>query len=215
MSRESREARARARGDAPVGVALPALAAVCAGLVAAVCVGAAMTPGAVWTHALAAADDPHVAWDAGRQALSLALGALLGVPFAAALAAVFVARAVGGAPVRPRWRWRPAAGSKATAWAAVIALAATALLTPLALNALVPGADPGKAWLLAPFVAVAVGAVCAAPIALLDGAWALAAWRRRVHPDPPPRRSDDAPAPEVTAALRDGLSASASPPEAP
>jgi len=198
-----------------VGVALPALAAVCAGLVAALWLGATLEPRALWTQALAAADDPSRARALGGQALALVLGALLGVPFAAALAAVFVARAVGGAPVRPRWRWRPAAGSKATGWAAVIALAAAALLTPLALNALVPGADPGKAWLLASFVAVAVGAVCTAPVALLDGAWARAAWRRRVHPEPPPRRSEDAPAPEVTAALRDGLSASASPPEAP
>lgn len=215
MSRESREARARARGDAPVGVAVPALAAVCAGLGAAVGLSAAWAPHDLLAQALAAADDPGRAGRLAQQALTLTVGALLGVPLAAALGAVLAGRAAGGAHVRPRWRWRPAPGPRATAWGGLVALPAAALLTPLALSALIPDADPGKAWLLAPLAAVSVAVVCAAPVALLDRAWALAAWRRRVHPSPPPRRSDDAPAPEVTTALRAGLSASMSPPEAP
>ncbi len=201
MSREAREARAGARGDRPVAPAWTGLGAVFGGLCASVVAVLWLAPWSLLERALEAEQAPD---------LAPVLGAVLLVPLGALAGALLAAQVAGPTPFRLRGRWRPARGTRGTVvWVGLVVLGAAAL-TPRALFALVTSGDPGGVWVAAPGVALGLGLLLCAPVALVDRAWGRAAWRERVHPDPPPRRDEDAPPPEVAAAVR----ASAQPPGA-
>jgi hypothetical protein len=138
------------------------------------------------------------------------LGALLLVPLGAWVGALLAAQLSGPTPFLFRGRWRPARGTRGTVVLVGLGVLGAAISSPTALFALVTTGDPGVVWVVAPGLALAVGLLLCVPVALVDRAWGRAAWRVRVHPEPPPRRDEDAPPPEVAAAVR----ASAQPPEA-
>jgi len=201
LSREAREARAGARGDRPVAPAWTGLGAVVGGLCASVVAVMWLAPWTLLERALEAEKAPDPA---------PLVGALLLVPLGAWAGALLAAHLAGPTPFRFRARWRPARGARGTLVMVGLGVLVAAVSSPTALFALVTSGDPGVAWVAAPGLALGLGLLLCAPVALVDRAWGRAAWRERVHPDPPPRRDEDAPPPEVAAAVR----ASAQPPEA-